>query len=192
MAQYVWHIISQNLLFRSGPYQLFVRELVAIDGSDMSEFVLIDHDGCPTDLSIMRPIEKRSDSGHVLETNFEAFKFPTSELVQFRALITPCVANCDPIKCSLNLPSGRTSQMLSYGKRKRRSVSDKYHEQNPVLGDAKNDVVVIESLSVTDKFSSSNKRKKIEENEYSELYENYSGTKTVNTFLISILIKTFF
>lgn len=156
---------------------MFVRELVALDGTDMSEFMLIDVDGCPTDLAIMKPIEKTSNSGQVLETRFEAFKFPTSDIVQFKALVTPCVANCEPSKCNLNLPSGRTSQTLSYGKRRRRRSSEDQPQDSasPVLSDTDN-VVVVESLSVTDKFTASKKdRKKIEQDDHSEVYSSVEG-----------------
>ena len=152
-----------------------MRELVALDGTDMSEFMLIDLDGCPTDLAIMKPIEKLSNNGQVLETRFEAFKFPTSDLVQFKALVTPCVANCEPTKCNLNLPSGRTSQSLSYGKRRRRRASGDQDGVTPVLEDSEN-VVVVESLSVTDKFTAPKKdRKKIEQDEHSEVYSSFDG-----------------
>lgn len=142
--------------------------------------MLIDLDGCPTDLAIMKPIEKISSNGQVLETRFDAFKFPTSDLVQFKALITPCVANCEPSKCNLNLPSGRTSQTLSYGKRRRRrSSEDQSDPDSPVLEDSEN-VVVVESLSVTDKFTAPPKeRKKIEQDEHSEVYSSFEGKSTI-------------
>jgi hypothetical protein len=44
---------------------MFVRELVAMDGVDSSEIVLIDSNGCPTDHFIMGPIYKSADSGKV-------------------------------------------------------------------------------------------------------------------------------
>lgn len=170
----------------TGPYELFVRELVALDGTDMSEFMLIDGDGCPTDLAIMAPIEKSgSGGGQILETRFEAFKFPTSDLVQFKALVTPCVANCEPSRCNLSLPSGRTSQTLSYGRRRRRRETSGDDDQSskgqdskaPVLEDSEN-VVVIESLSVTDKFTApkNKQRKKIEEDDHSEVFSSFEGT----------------
>ncbi|OTF83701.1 hypothetical protein BLA29_006637 [Euroglyphus maynei] len=115
----------------------------------MSEFVLIDSDGCPTDVAIMKPVLKSREGTKTLETNFEAFKFPSSDIVQFKALITPCITNCEPINCNLNLPNGRTSQSISYGRRRRRrspSINDN-------IDDPRQNVIVVESLSVTDKFS---------------------------------------
>ena len=38
------------------PYEIFVRELVALDGRDSTEIMLIDEDGCPTDTSIMSAV----------------------------------------------------------------------------------------------------------------------------------------
>lgn len=131
----------------------------------------------------MKPIEKRADDGHVLETSFEAFKFPTSELVQFRALITPCVANCQPFKCNLNLPSGRTSQTLSYGRRRKREAANN-------ADDSLDNVIVVESLSVTDKFNSQARGKKIDTNDNLEIYENFDGNLHSPPLLIDIL--TFF
>ena len=75
----------------SSPYEIFVRELIASDGIDASEILLIDSIGCPTDMSIMNVIEEVNGSGQTLQANFEAFKFPTSSVVQFRALVTPCI-----------------------------------------------------------------------------------------------------
>lgn len=54
-----------EILDRNSPYEIFVRELVAMDGVDSSEIVLIDADGCPTDHFIMGPLYKSSDSGKV-------------------------------------------------------------------------------------------------------------------------------
>lgn len=55
---------------------MFVRELVAVDGVDSSEMMLIDSTGCPTDLAIMSPISKlsRASNAKKLKTTFEAFK----------------------------------------------------------------------------------------------------------------------
>jgi hypothetical protein len=36
----------------------------------------------------------------ILISNFDAFKFPTSDVVQFRALVTPCMPTCEPVDCS--------------------------------------------------------------------------------------------
>ena len=36
----------------------------------------------------------------ILISNFDAFKFPTSDVVQFRALVTPCMPKCEPVDCT--------------------------------------------------------------------------------------------
>lgn len=54
-----------EILDRHSPYEIFVRELVAMDGVDSSEIVLIDSNGCPTDHFIMGPLYKSVESGKV-------------------------------------------------------------------------------------------------------------------------------
>lgn len=54
-----------EILDPNSPYEIFVRELVAMDGVDSSEIVLIDSDGCPTDDFIMGPLYKSALSGKV-------------------------------------------------------------------------------------------------------------------------------
>lgn len=54
-----------EIIDRNSPYEIFVRELVAMDGIDSSEIILIDSDGCPTDHFIMGPLYKSADSGKV-------------------------------------------------------------------------------------------------------------------------------
>lgn len=61
---------------------MFIRELVAVDGVDSSEIMLIDGHGCPTDASIMsNVVQVNLDATH-LEAPFDAFKFPSSDIVQ--------------------------------------------------------------------------------------------------------------
>ena len=108
-----------EILDKRSPYEIFVRELVAMDGLDTSEILLIDSlgkilmmmmmmmmnmtktvliSGCPTDSSIMQSMTTVG-SAKILQANFDAFKFPSSPLVQFRALVTPCMPRCDPVRC---------------------------------------------------------------------------------------------
>lgn len=54
-----------EILDPNSPYEIFVRELVAMDGVDSSEIVLIDSRGCPTDHVIMGPLYKSSSSAKV-------------------------------------------------------------------------------------------------------------------------------
>jgi len=102
----------------NSPYEIFVRELVAMDGTDSAEITLIDANGCPTDQYIMSAMQKMASNRKVLLSQFDAFKFPSSELVQFRALVTPCIPRCEPVICD-NDENGETKSLLSYGRRKR-------------------------------------------------------------------------
>lgn len=133
-----------EIMDKNSPYEIFVRELVAMDGVDSSEIVLIDSDGCPTDHFIMGPIYKSSESGKILLSHFDAFKFPSSEVVQFRALVTPCMPTCEPVQCDQEETTGDLRSVVSYGKRRRRrrSTNNENHE----------DLLLVQSIQITDKF----------------------------------------
>ncbi|KAI1289639.1 hypothetical protein HDE_09128 [Halotydeus destructor] len=118
------------------PYGIFVRDLVALDGSDTNEIVLIDENGCPTDPEILAAINATS-SPQAIETVFEAFKFPTSNLVQFKAIVSPCVTSCQPAVCG---------EYVSYGRRKRSSK---------MAVDEEEKVVVVKTLRIDEKFVNS-------------------------------------
>ena len=60
----------------------------------------LDIAGCPTDTSIITSVLTVTDHPKTLQANFDAFKFAGSSVVQFRALVTPCVPRCDPILCT--------------------------------------------------------------------------------------------
>lgn len=67
-----------EIIDKNSPYEIFVRELVAMDGVDNSEIVLIDSDGCPTDHFIMGPLYKSSESGKVCIYIFKLMKMINS------------------------------------------------------------------------------------------------------------------
>lgn len=153
-------------LCSEGPYEIFVRELVAVDGVDSSEIVLIDSSGCPTDLSIMSPVTKLSKSGNAkkLKATFEAFKFPASNIVQFRALITPCLSSCKPVQCnSISAESGLSREHVSYGRRRKRSAgleasdSSAFPANISASGagpiEEESEVVVVGTIKITDAFN---------------------------------------
>lgn len=110
------------LINLTGPYEILVRELVAVDGADSSEILLIDSQGCPTDSSIMGAVSRTNGNGQALEVPFDAFKFPSSDVVQFRALVTPCVPSCEPVVCDIKGYDGKKKEVTSYGRRKRSTV----------------------------------------------------------------------
>ncbi|XP_059218866.1 uncharacterized protein LOC106085376 [Stomoxys calcitrans] len=109
---------------QNSPYEIFVRELVAMDGTDNAEITLIDAHGCPTDQYIMGAVQKMSQNRKILVSQFDAFKFPSSEVVQFRALVTPCIPRCEPVICdNEDSVSGELKSLVSYGRRKRSIVN---------------------------------------------------------------------
>ncbi|KAK3928739.1 EGF-like domain-containing protein 2 [Frankliniella fusca] len=138
-----------EILDRHSPYEIFVRELVAMDGVDSSEIVLIDSNGCPTDHFIMGPLYKSVESGKVLLSYFDAFKFPSSEVVQFRALVTPCLPACEPVQCDTEDSSGELRSVQSFGKRRRRRSTSSTAVSNP---SAREDLLLVQSIRIMDKF----------------------------------------
>lgn len=132
----------------TSPYEIFVRELRAMDGSDDAEIILIDSRGCPTDPSIMGPVGQINSNGKFLQAFFEAFKFPTSDLVQFQALVTPCLPSCQPVDCSLPADPSTTGMFhaKSYGRRRRRSTATNATSHEP------ENLLVINSIRIADRF----------------------------------------
>ncbi|XP_058813376.1 uncharacterized protein LOC131677531 [Topomyia yanbarensis] len=147
-----------EILDPQSPYEIFVRELVAMDGVDSSEITLIDARGCPTDHFIMGPIYKSAGSGKILLSHFDAFKFPSSELVQFRALVTPCMPTCEPVQCDHDdFAAGELRSIVSYG-RKRRSLNatqelSSHRQRRETTHQApQDDMLLVQSIQITDKF----------------------------------------
>ncbi|KAH8247892.1 hypothetical protein KR038_011375 [Drosophila bunnanda] len=168
-----------EIVDEQSPYEIFIRELVAMDGVDNSEITLIDSNGCPTDHFIMGPIYKGSVSGKMLLSNFDAFKFPSSEVVQFRALVTPCMPSCEPVQCEQEDTSGEFRSLLSYG-RKRRSLNTTDDHPRPRRDieatkskSAPSDMLLVQSIQITDKFGF--KQDKQESGDY------YDGNETTFT-----------
>ncbi|GIY41236.1 uncharacterized protein CDAR_574131 [Caerostris darwini] len=124
----------------NSPYDIFVRELVAMDGIDNSEILLIDALGCPTDTLIMGPLSKARTETKILQATFDAFKFPTSEIVQFKALVTPCLPSCEPADCSVRSFDGVSQRLTSFGRRRKRSSIEE------------DELVVVQTIHITDKF----------------------------------------
>ena len=146
----------------NSPYEIFVRELIAMDGVDGAEIILIDARGCPTDPSIMGSVSQVDLGGKVLQAPFEAFKFPTSELVQFQALVTPCLPSCQPVDCSVQAdPSiGGDSLFLSksFGRRRRRSPSN----SSSTAVSMPDNLLVVNSIKISDPFKSQQNEKTVE------------------------------
>ena len=108
-----------EILDNDSPYEIFVRDLIAVDGATDTELTLIDGRGCPVEPTIMSELRKSSQSPKILISSFDAFRFPSSDVVQFRALITPCMPTCAPVQCDILDYTGQTRSVESYGRKKR-------------------------------------------------------------------------
>ncbi|KAH8384852.1 hypothetical protein KR093_010104, partial [Drosophila rubida] len=173
-------VLKFQIMDEQSPYEIFVRELVALDGVDNSEITLIDSNGCPTDHFIMGPIYKSSLSGKVLLSNFDAFKFPSSEVVQFRALVTPCMPSCEPVQCDQENTSGEYRSLLFYG-RKRRAVNATapYRQRREIdnaLKSGAEEMLLVQSIRITDKFGFEH-----QQSCKASIGENYEGNETTFT-----------
>ncbi|CAG2107679.1 unnamed protein product, partial [Medioppia subpectinata] len=117
----------------------------------------------------------------ILEARFDAFKFPTSDVVQFKALVAPCLPSCEPIKCNINGADGRTSEVHSYGKRRRKREAD--------------EVLVVQSLSVSDKLGFQRSQRKNDANEENVSFMKDEKVMEINTckniFSITLIALTF-
>ena len=91
-------------------------------------------------------------SAKILQANFDAFKFPSSPLVQFRALVTPCMPRCDPVRCK-----DRGTFFSSFGRRKRevpQEAMEDVDEADPRTnnGSAHASLVVANAVHIVDSF----------------------------------------
>lgn len=77
----------------------------------------------------------------VLLSYFDAFKFPSSEVVQFRALVTPCMPSCEPVQCDQEDAGGELRSIQSFGRRRRRREAT-----------SREDLLLVQSIQITDKF----------------------------------------
>lgn len=106
--------------------------------------------------------------------SFFPFKFPTSDIVQFRALVTPCLHACEPIFCSVaNNYDGRTLEQKSYGRRRRRSIesnfitsstNDQSHAHSTNIANAKTgeeELVLVQSIKILDSFEQTKNKRKL-------------------------------
>lgn len=153
-----------EIMDAESPYEIFVRELVAMDGADSGEITLIDSRGCPTDHFIMGPIYKSTDSGKSLLSHFDAFKFPSSPTVQFRALVTPCMPSCEPVQCDEQSFGGELRSIISFG-RKKRSINDTNlleRKRRNTLMSPHEDLLLVQSIQINDKFGFASKQQQEE------------------------------
>ncbi|XP_054706608.1 uncharacterized protein LOC129216418 [Uloborus diversus] len=104
-------------------YGIFVRNLVAKDGSGGNNLTLIDNTGCPVEAKMMREVRTIEPQSKSLEGYLEAFTFTGSSLLELEAEVETCLENCKPVLCQI--PTGRrdddTETVSSFGRRKRSS-----------------------------------------------------------------------
>lgn len=88
-------------------------------------------------------IQKLPPLFQILLSHFDAFKFPSSEVVQFRALVTPCMPTCEPVQCDQEESTGELRSVISYGRRRRRRSTSQA---------AQDDLLLVQTIQITDKF----------------------------------------
>ena len=143
-----------EILDQDSPYEIFVRDLIAVDGATDTELVLIDSRGCPAEPTIMSELRKSNQSPKILISNFDAFRFPSSDMVQFRALVDPCMPTCEPVNCDILDYTGQTRNVESYGRKKRSlqltssttGLSRKRRTTEP------EEVMLVQTLRIVDKY----------------------------------------
>ncbi|RWS29592.1 hypothetical protein B4U80_07752 [Leptotrombidium deliense] len=175
-------VLKFQITEKESPFEIFIQELIAIDGNDNSEITLIDRNGCPTDTAVMSAVKKSAPdyNGKSVQTTFQAFKFPASDMVQFRALITPCLPTCKPAHCvHWDYESAANQQSLSFGRRKR-DVNSTSKDELLVVG-----AILIDDSAVGDAQSAAqtSKHKKVENMD--KKYISYISNKELNDSLRS-------
>lgn len=167
------------------PFEIFVRDLYAMDGVGGTEIMLVDGEGCPTDPSIMAAMTNSKGNGQTLEAQFDAFKFPTSETVAFRALVTPCIPHCEPVHCQNRVFDGTIYEAEAYGKRKRRKRSLISSGSGKSTTDGKKiapeEVVVRNSIEIKDKFFNEDQdQQQMDKNSYNLMLNNNIDGQNMN------------
>merc|ERR1719422_1701100 len=121
-----WEILDQD-----SPYEIFVRDLVALDGTTDTELLLIDERGCPTDASIMGEVYHSEKSDKLSYSDFDAFRFPTSDVVDY---------------------TGQTKSVDSFGRKKRSIIERTKRATNP------EELLVVQSLKIVDRYGKREKQ----------------------------------
>lgn len=104
----------------------------------------------------MGAMNKIGGDKKAIEGPFDAFKFPTSETVQFRALVTPCLPTCEPVLCNVRSFDGSSREMDSFGRRRRRRRSIAAQDEEEIL--------VAKAIQIKDKFAFNGKDKQQRKN----------------------------
>ena len=129
--------------------------------------MLLDSNGCPTEGQIMGPLARGKVAIKDLVANFDAFKFPSSEMVQFRALVTPCMPRCQPVECVYqDFYGGDNTRITSYGKRRRREAALERWQEAVLPRNSREvgvktgeEVLVTHAFMISDKFAKKSEKK---------------------------------
>lgn len=93
-------------------YDIRAVQLIAKSDTGHNSILLLDNNGCPTDLTVFPAFDKiATKTSHLLSAKFHAFKFAGSSFVNFDVKIQFCLYECMPINCGRNV--------WSHGRRKR-------------------------------------------------------------------------
>merc|ERR1711902_189432 len=133
-------------------WEILDQDLVALDGTTNTELLLIDERGCPTDASIMGEVYHSEATDKLSYSDFDAFRFPTSDVVQFRAMITPCLPKCEPVQCDVLDYTGQTKSVDSFGRKKRSIIERTKRATNP------EELLVVQSLKIVDRYGKREKQ----------------------------------
>lgn len=165
-----------EILDEDSPYEIFVRDLVAMDGATDTELLLIDERGCPADPTIMSELRKSALTPKMLLSNFDAFRFPTSQVVQFRALVTPCMPTCEPVQCEVLDYTGQNRGVESYGRKKRwlSAIEDTFHSRRRRNTPESDEVLVVQTIQILDKLGKQRQRQRSNPNQ--EKFPQYNAT----------------
>lgn len=97
-------------------YDIRAVQLIAKTDTGHNSILLLDNNGCPTDLTVFPAFDKiATKTSHLLSAKFHAFKFAGSSFVNFDVKIQFCLYECMPINCGRNV--------WSHGRRKRSEPS---------------------------------------------------------------------
>ncbi|KAM7307241.1 uncharacterized protein ISCGN_010877 [Ixodes scapularis] len=112
-------------------YGIFVKNLIARDGTGSTNLTLIDKTGCPVEAKMMREIRTIDSQSKSLESYLEAFAFTGSSTLELEAEVVTCLERCKPVLCQI--PTGRREDdietVTSFGRRRRSADDDHLSEE---------------------------------------------------------------
>ncbi|KAH7935897.1 hypothetical protein HPB52_014729 [Rhipicephalus sanguineus] len=78
-------------------YGIFIKNLIARDGTGSTNLTLIDKTGCPVEAKMMREIRTIDSHSKSLESYLEAFAFTGSSTLELEAEVVTCLERCKPV-----------------------------------------------------------------------------------------------